>query len=333
MDNSFVNNFPKRSGFQSSIQEFLTNLVGESTQTPPIYSAIKVKGKRLYKYARQEQEVELPIRDVAVNNFKLISYDGNKAKFIATVSKGTYIRSLIVDLAESIGTKAVVSSINRIEIGNLSIKNSNVIKNIEQLERTKTPEPLDWRILFDIPTISVEDSVLKDIKNGNFLKSSLFGTDVPHIIENKNSILDTIKQNNIENIDVISEENIKSDILSKSIFAVSKSGTISLQICNANIPSIIIYKLSFINFMIFKMLVNVKFANIINIINNREIIPELLQNECNAQEIYKTVIYFLKNPDLIKKQLAECNKTLVGIRSRTSSSDESSTVLSNYLVS
>ena len=151
--------------------------------------------------------------------------------------------------------------------------------------------------------------------------------------ENKNSILDTIKQKNIENIDVISEENIKSEVLSKSIFAVSKSGTVSLQICNANIPSIIIYKLSFINFMIFKMLVNVKFANIINIINNREIIPELLQNECNAQEIYKTVIYFLKNPDLIKKQLAECNKTLDGIRSKTSSSDESSTILFNYLVS
>ncbi len=151
--------------------------------------------------------------------------------------------------------------------------------------------------------------------------------------ENKNTILDIIKQSNIKNIDVISEENIKADVLSKSIFAVSKSGTVSLQICNANIPSIIIYKLSFINFIIFKMLVNVKFANIINIINNREIIPELLQNECNAQEIYKTVIYLLKNPDLIKKQLAECNKTLDGIRSKTSSSDESSTVLVNYLVS
>ena len=151
--------------------------------------------------------------------------------------------------------------------------------------------------------------------------------------ENKNAILDFIKQNNIENIDVISEENIKSEILSKSIFAVSKSGTISLQICNANIPSIIIYKLNFINFMIFKLLVSVKFANIINIINNREIIPELLQKECNAEEIYKTVIYFLKHPELIKKQLAECNKTLEGIRSKTSSSDESSAVLSNYLVS
>ena len=85
--------------------------------------------------------------------------------------------------------------------------------------------------------------------------------------------------------------------------------------------------------MIFKFLVNVKFANIINIINNREIIPELLQNECNAEEIYKTVLYFLKNPDLMKKQLAECNKTLEGIRSKTSSIDESSTVLSSYLVS
>ena len=151
--------------------------------------------------------------------------------------------------------------------------------------------------------------------------------------ENKNSILNIVKQNNIQNIDVVSEENIKLNILSKSIFAVSKSGTVSLQICNANIPSIIIYKLGFINFMIFKLLVNVKFANIINIINNREVIPELLQNECNAEEIYKTVIYFLKHPELIKNQLNECNKTLEGIRSKTSSSDESSAVLSNYLVS
>ena len=151
--------------------------------------------------------------------------------------------------------------------------------------------------------------------------------------ENKNSILDIVKQNNIQNIDVVSEENIKSDVLSKSIFAVSKSGTVSLQICNANIPSIIIYKLGFINFMIFKLLVNVKFANIINIINNREVIPELLQNECNAEEIYKTVTYFLKHPEFINNQLNECNKTLEGIRSKTSSSDESSAVLSNYLVS
>ena len=71
--------------------------------------------------------------------------------------------------------------------------------------------------------------------------------------------------------------------------------------------------------------------NIINIINNKEIIPELLQNECNANEIYKSVIYFLKNPELIKKQLTECSKTLEGIRSKTSSADEASSILLEYL--
>ena len=149
--------------------------------------------------------------------------------------------------------------------------------------------------------------------------------------ENKNLIIENIKSSNIENLDVASEENIKSKILSNSVFAVSKSGTISLQICNSNIPSIIIYKLSFINFMIFKMLVNVKFANIINIINNKEVIPELLQKECNAEEIYKSVIYFLKNPELIQKQLTDCSKTLDGIRSKTSSAGEACSILLKYL--
>ena len=149
--------------------------------------------------------------------------------------------------------------------------------------------------------------------------------------ENKEFIINHIKKIDANNIDVISDENIKSQILSNSIFAVSKSGTVSLQISNSNIPSIIIYKLSFINFIIFKLLVNVKFANIINIINDKEIIPELLQNECNAEEIYKTVIYFLKNPELIKKQLSDCSKTLEGIKSKSSSSNEAAKILSNYL--
>jgi len=151
--------------------------------------------------------------------------------------------------------------------------------------------------------------------------------------ENKEFIIDKVKNTNSDNIDIISDENIKDQVLSKSIFAVSKSGTISLQISSANIPSIIIYKLSFINFMIFKLLVNVKFANIINIINDKEVIPELLQKECNAEEIYKTVTYFLKNPNLIEKQLIDCKKTLEGIRSKSSSSSEAALILNNYLIS
>jgi lipid-A-disaccharide synthase len=165
-------------------------------------------------------------------------------------------------------------------------------------------------------------------------KKSLHHSFVFHATdENKEFIIDMVKNANSDNIDVISDENIKDQVLSNSIFAVSKSGTISLQISSANIPSIIIYKLSFINFMIFKLLVNVKFANIINIINDKEVIPELLQKECNAEEIYKTVTYFLKNPELIEKQLTDCKKTLEGIRSKSSSSSEAALILSNYLIS
>ena len=151
--------------------------------------------------------------------------------------------------------------------------------------------------------------------------------------ENKKFLADQIKKSNLKNIDVVSDENIKLKVLSNSVFAVSKSGTVSLQICNLNIPSIIIYKLSFLNFMIFKFLANIKFANIINIINDKEVIPELLQKECNSKEIFNSVIYLLKNPDLIKKQLKTCNDTLDGIRSKTSSSNESALILNKYLTS
>ena len=169
---------------------------------------------------------------------------------------------------------------------------------------------------------------IKLMNKKNFKYSYVFhATD-----ENKESINNEVKKADLDNIEIVSNENIKSQILSNSIFAVSKSGTVSLQISSLNIPSIIIYKLNFINFMIFKFLVNVKFANIINIINNKEIIPELLQNECNAEEICRTVIYFLKKPELIKNQLNECRKTLEGIKSKTSSSDEAASILNKYLI-
>ena len=151
--------------------------------------------------------------------------------------------------------------------------------------------------------------------------------------ENKNSINDQLKISNLNNTEVISDENIKSQILSSSVFAVSKSGTVSLEICNANVPSIIIYKMNFLNFMIVKFLVKIKYANIVNIINNKEVIPELIQKECNAKEIYKSVVYFLKNPSLMDQQVKVCRITLDEIRSKTSSTGEASSILAKYLIS
>ena len=92
-------------------------------------------------------------------------------------------------------------------------------------------------------------------------------------------------------------------MLKSSIFAVAKSGTVSLEICKAKVPSVIIYKMNLINFLIVKMLVKVKFANIINIAANDEIIPELLQSKCNSKNIFNTVDKLLCNKEILEKQI------------------------------
>ena len=148
---------------------------------------------------------------------------------------------------------------------------------------------------------------------------------------NKIPIVNFLKNSSLNNFQVISDESIKSQILSKSIFAVAKSGTVSLEICNANVPSVIIYKINMFNYLIMKSLVKIKFANIINIINNKEIIPELLQGECNAKEIFNSVVFFLKNPEIMNKQVNDFSKTLNFIRSNSSSTTEASSIISKYL--
>ena len=80
-----------------------------------------------------------------------------------------------------------------------------------------------------------------------------------------------------------------------------------------------------------KSLVKIKFVNIINIINNKEIIPELLQGECNAKEIYNSVNYFLCHPNLLKSQLDDIGNTLKNIKLDTSSSEKVSNILTEYL--
>ena len=149
--------------------------------------------------------------------------------------------------------------------------------------------------------------------------------------KNKEHITSYISKENIQNVEIINDEKIKTEVLKKSIFAVVKSGTVSLEVCKMNIPSIIIYKMNFINFYLAKLLLNIKFANMINIINNKEVIPELIQSECNSDEIFKTVYYFLKKPDLITKQKNEIKKTLETLTSPSSSSGEASNIILSYI--
>ena len=140
-----------------------------------------------------------------------------------------------------------------------------------------------------------------------------------------------VKSKNFINCDVISDDKIKSHILKKSFFAVAKAGTISLEICNAKIPSIILYKMNAINFFIIKLLVKTKFANIINIAAKKEIIPELLQSNCNANNIFKNVSSFLDNPNKIKDQINKIQNILNELKTDKPSAHLAAKSLVNFL--
>ena len=112
---------------------------------------------------------------------------------------------------------------------------------------------------------------------------------------------------------------------------MSKSGTVSLEICKYEIPSIIIYKMNQINFYLIKTMVKTKFANIINIINQKEIIPELLQSECNSKEIFNSVNYFIQKPEIIKKQQELVKKTVKSMQNDELSSLNAANIVLNYI--
>ena len=142
-------------------------------------------------------------------------------------------------------------------------------------------------------------------------------------------IKNLLSKEGLKNCEVISDDIIKSEVLKKSIFAVAKSGTVSLEICNFKIPSIIIYKMNSLNYFIVKFLVKVKFANIINIAGNKEIIPELLQSKCNSKNIFNTVNNLLANKYSLNEQVMKTQEIIDKFRTNKSSEIASSVLLNN----
>ena len=251
-------------------------------------------------------------REGRVKNFKkfldhiLLLFNFEKKYFDKENIKNTFVGHPLLETADNVKT----------DLSNLIDNNKKIISLFAGSRSSETGILLP--ILIDFIKLMNKKS-----KEYNFV---FHATD-----QNKNLIKDEIKKINYNNIEVISDEKIKSHILSKSIFAVAKSGTVSLEICQAKVPSIIIYKMNFLNYLIVKMLVKVKYANIINIINNEEVIPELIQNECNPKEIFNSVVYLLKNPELMKKQIYICQKTLSDIRNNGLSSSNAANIIIDYI--
>ena len=111
------------------IEKILESFVGKQKQTPPMYSAIKVKGKKLYEYARKGEKVEIPKREIEIYNIKLVGINREKKEieFKVSCSKGTYIRSLCTDIAKKLGTIGYMSELKRLKVGNFKIENTIII--------------------------------------------------------------------------------------------------------------------------------------------------------------------------------------------------------------
>lgn len=148
---------------KEEIIEALKSFEGEISQLPPIFSAIKVKGKKLYEYARKGEEVEIQPRKVFIENIELNSFDeeSQQAQVLIKCSKGTYIRSIANDLGEKLGCGGYLVKLIRTQAGNFRVENSIQLDGIDV--ENNLLNPLD---VMDLPKISVNDEDLARIKNG-----------------------------------------------------------------------------------------------------------------------------------------------------------------------
>lgn len=149
---------------KDQIIESFNNFPLEYDQVVPIYSAVKINGKKLYEYARNNEEIKLPTRKVFLKNLEIISFNKNEIRFKVTVSKGTYIRSLIEDLAASFNELATMKELIRTKQGNYELK------DCEELENININTPLkQLENLFNYKIINIDEKLLKKVSNGNKL--------------------------------------------------------------------------------------------------------------------------------------------------------------------
>lgn len=158
-----------------NFEEILETFKGDIKQIPPMYSAIKVDGKKLYELAREGVEIERKARDVSIKNLETISFDGVRAKIDCTVSKGTYIRSLIYDLGEKLGTFATMTGLRRTRVGEEDLARAFTLETIEKMVSEN-----DFSFLvsiedyFKFPKVDIEDeNDLKLFVNGQRCKKRI----------------------------------------------------------------------------------------------------------------------------------------------------------------
>ena len=166
---------------KEEIIDVLNSFKGIYDQEVPIYSAVKINGKKLYEYAREGIDIKLPKREVEIKDIELIGdveYRNNKTmfKFKCKVSKGTYIRSLINDIATKLDTIGIMTNLRRISQGNFKIEDSVELENITINDLKKTIDILPYK------KIELTDNIRKKVLNGALI-DNLYNADKILFIE------------------------------------------------------------------------------------------------------------------------------------------------------
>ena len=186
----------------------LNSFVGKISQVPPMYSAIKVNGKKLYEYARKGLNIEVEPRKIEIYNIELQNINDNKIDFKVHCSKGTYIRSLCEDIAKKLDTVGYMEELKRLKVGKFEIKDSI---EIEELERNKENKEIlkKYFITLEEYFINNESISLDDRKLNMFLNGVKLTYKMP------NGIYKIYNNNKFIGIGNIYNELLKRDIILK----------------------------------------------------------------------------------------------------------------------
>lgn len=144
----------------------LKSFIGDYSYEVPIYSAIKVNGKKLYEYARNDQKVELPIKDSYIYDIKLIDFKDNSFTFSVKVSNGTYIRALVRDISKKLNKLMTLEELTRTKVDNLLIENSYTLEDI----KNNNFKLLKINDLLNYKEVELERDLEDKVLNGNKIK-------------------------------------------------------------------------------------------------------------------------------------------------------------------
>lgn len=160
-DNYFVDS--------KKLNDVVNSFKGKYLQEVPLYSSVRVSGKRLYKYARDNEEVELPKREVEIHSIEILEINHEGFTFKTNVSKGTYIRSLIRDIGEKVGIPCTMESLRRTKQGVFSLDDSVKLSDIENNNYEFLPIE---RVLSNCPIVEVDEKQENKIMNGAILTNT-----------------------------------------------------------------------------------------------------------------------------------------------------------------